>query len=422
MTWVMGVTAQEADAIGSDSLQETAGGGGKAPRVALLTVDPGPVIYELDGHTALRFTVEGQYDYIVNWGVFDFNSPNFLYRFVKGETDYMAWPFPYEMFIDGYRLQGREVTEQTLNLSPTQARELESMVTENLRPENRTYRYNYIYDNCATRPLALVEKAAGMRIEIPDFRGFTYGETGIEDTDSIHTFRREMARSHADYPWYQFGIDLALGNGLDKQITNRERTYYPLYLREALRHACFIGPDGSRIPVVTSSEIVLHGDGRVTEPSTPFLLSPLSAALTVLLITLAVTIRDIRRRKVSRLYDSLFNSAVFLVSLLLTFLIFISVHEASSPNWLYLWLNPFSLVPAAFIWLKSCKRVVYCYQICNFAALFLLLLIGIAGHQELNRAFYPLMVSDMMLSARYIFINRSLRAVTEKDRTVPRGE
>ncbi len=379
------------------------------PQVSLLTVEPGPVIYELDGHTALRFSLPGRYDYIVNWGVFDFNSPNFLYRFVKGETDYMAWPFPSEMFLEEYRRQGRGVTEQIIDLTPAQARRLEAMVTDNLRPENRTYRYNYIYDNCATRPLALIEKAIGAPVSITGAPGFVYGETGIADDSAPTTFRKEMSRTHADYPWYQFGIDLALGSGLDREISLRERTYSPLYLRHALENASYTDSLGNVRHLVRSTATVIPGQ-KVTGAPTPWFLSPVFISLLVLLLTALIVARDIRRRKITRWYDCVFYSAALIPGLLLTFLIFVSSHEATSPNWLYLWLNPFCAIPAVFIWIKSCRRVVYCYQICNFVALFLLLLIGILGIQRLNGAFYMLIGADILLSARHLVIsNRKLQ-------------
>lgn len=390
LAWALGLGAEET----------------AAPRVSLLTISPGSIIYELDGHTAMRFQSPGEYDYVVNWGVFDFAAPNFLYRFVKGETDYMAWPFPFSAFMEEYRRQGREVTEQVLDLTPEQAARLEALVSDNLRPENRTYRYNYIYDNCATRPLALIEQAVENPVEIPEAEGFTYGETGIVDTPGSHTFRGEMTRTHADYPWYQLGIDLALGNGLDREISPRERTYSPLYLKDALSRATYTGEDGGKHPLVKSTSVILPAKGRVTEGATPFLLSPIFVSMVILLVTVFIAVRDLRHRKVTRWYDSLLYSCFFIVSLLLTFLIFISVHEATSPNWLYLWLNPLTVIPAALIWPKSLQRVVYFYQICNFVALFLLFGIGILGIQCLNGAFYPLIGADMLLSARYIYIFR----------------
>lgn len=376
------------------------------PRVSLLTVSPGPEIYELDGHTGLRFVSPGLYDYVVNWGVFDFNSPGFLYRFVKGETDYMAYPFPTGDFLAEYNRQGREVTEQVLDLTPEQTIRLEAAVAENLLPQNRTYRYNYIYDNCATRPLSLIEGVTSSPLEIAPFEGFVYGETGVTDTPGQHTFRKEMTRSHADYPWYQFGIDLALGCGLDIDISDRQRTYSPLYLKEALRHTYITDDDGTKHPLVKSTSVILPAKGRVTAQATPFLLTPFSFSVGIFLLTCVVVIRDIRRGKVTRWYDTVFYGVLFVVSLLLTFLIFVSVHEATSPNWLYLWINPLTAIPMSLVWLKSCKRVVYCYQICNFVALFLLLSIGVFAIQGLNSAFYLLIAADMALSARYIYLSK----------------
>lgn len=393
----------EADAAsGGDERDAT-----KSIEVQLITVSPGAEVYALDGHTALRFVgSEGNPDYTINWGVFDFAAPNFLYRFVKGETDYMAWGFNTDIFLEEYRREGRTVTAQTLNLTPEEARRLEAMVAENLLPENRTYRYNYIYDNCATRPLELIEKAVGHPLQLAEVKGFVYGETGITDSDNIHTFRSEMTRAHADYPWYQFGIDLALGNGLDKEISTRERTYSPLFLHDALSNSSIVEPDGTLRPLVKSEEVILTG-GRVTASPTPFWLSPRFLSLIIFILTLTIAIRDLRRRRVCRLYDSIFYSILFIDSLVMTFLIFISVHEATSPNWLYLWLNPLTLIPALLIWIKSCKRVVYYYQICNFAALFLLLIIGASGLQVLNGAFYMLIAADMLLSVRYLVINHT---------------
>ena len=386
-----------AAAQGSDSIPEQ-------PVWSLLTVAPGNEVYELDGHTGLRYRGTDGTDFVVNWGVFDFNSPNFLYRFVKGETDYIAAPAPTMAFLLEYMQQGRQVTEQVLDLTPAQSRMLESYVSMNLRPENRSYRYNYIYDNCATRPLKLIEAAVGTQISLPDDGTFIYGDTGIaDDSTATHTFRGEMTRSHADYPWYQLGIDLALGCGLDSEITSRQRIYSPLYLCHVMRHATYTLPGREPVKLVRETRVIVSGN-RASQPATPFLLTPLFWALVILAASMAVAFTDWRRRHISRWVDSLFFSLIFITSLVLTFLIFVSVHEATSPNWLYLWINPLAIIPAALIWIKRCKRAVYCYQICNFAALSALLVVAALGVQALNKAFYPLIAADMLLAARYILI------------------
>ncbi|WP_301753204.1 DUF4105 domain-containing protein, partial [uncultured Muribaculum sp.] len=128
--------------------------------VSLITCLPGNQVYELEGHTALRIK-RGDNDLAVNYGIFDFDSPNFIYRFVKGETDYMVAAYPFEYFMADYMRHGRRVVEQHLDLTQPQAHRLSELLSENLRPEKRTYRYNYVKDNCATRPLVMLEAAIG---------------------------------------------------------------------------------------------------------------------------------------------------------------------------------------------------------------------------------------------------------------------
>ena len=380
------------------------------PQVSLLTVEPGPVIYELDGHTALRFSLPGRYDYIVNWGVFDFNSPNFLYRFVKGETDYMAWPFPSEMFLEEYRRQGRGVTEQIIDLTPAQARRLEAMVTDNLRPENRTYRYNYIYDNCATRPLALIEKAIGAPVSIAGTPGFVYGETGIADDGAPTTFRKEMSHTHADYPWYQFGIDLALGSGIDYRIDIRRTAFAPVVLQALAASAeIYSGPEAKLVPLVSSTTVLVDGpeEGPVEGP-TPWILSPMAVALLILLVALGLCLMDLRRRKVSRWFDALLFGLYGLAGCVITFLIVISVHEATSPNILIFWLNPLLLLVPALIWFRRMRVVVFAVMGLSLAATLTCALCLLCGVQDYNSSFMPLMAASAIRALNYLIINRDV--------------
>ena len=187
------------------------GQGAPQAKVSVLTCAPGAEIYQLEGHTALRLQIPAAdsstaRDVVVNWGVFDFAAPNFVYRFVKGETDYMALAYPTQFFLEEYRREGRRVVEQTISLTPAQTDSLLEAISLNLLPENRTYRYNYVLDNCATRPMELLTSHAGMADTAP----FGSAEAGEQ------TFRTEMRRYHTNYSWYQFGIDLALGSGLDR--------------------------------------------------------------------------------------------------------------------------------------------------------------------------------------------------------------
>ncbi len=364
--------------------------------VYFVNVYPGSEIYELEGHSAILVDIAGQRPVAYNFGVFDFAAPNFVYRFVKGETDYMAVAWPWEAFVAPYVRDGRRVVAHELNFTPAQTRRLVELLQENVRPENAVYRYNYVKDNCATRPLRAVELASGDSLKL--------APAPIEANSSLPiTFRNIMRRYHANYPWYQFGIDLALGSGIDYPLDSREPSFAPAEL-DGMLHGATTG--GS--PLVRDTLVIADfaPDNAVLGP-TPWYLRPDTVFWIFFAVTLALTIRDIRRRKVCRWFDTVFFSALGLVGLLLTFLIFISVHEATSPNWLYLWLNPLCLLVPALIWIKRTKIVLVCYQIANFAVLLALLLLWPLVPQSANPAFLPIVLAEMLRAASYVYITRT---------------
>ncbi len=364
-----------------------------APRVSLLTCGVGGEIYELEGHTGLRIQHPVYGDFTVNWGVFDFNSPGFVYRFVKGETDYMAAATYTSAFLDAYRRQGRTVREQVLRLDSLQAERLTAMVMENVRPENRVYRYNYVLDNCATRPLAMIEAAIGDTI--------TLGAKSLEGRDGS-TFRNVMRHFHVNYPWYQFGIDTALGSGIDRPITQRETGFAPVVLADMMAGATL--PSGEQL-VLSDSYVV--GSADAPSPAagpTPFMLTPMAVGWVVFAIALWLSILQIcGRDKGARWFDTVYFIVCGLEGLLLTFLIFVSVHEATSPNWLYLWLNPLCFIGAIAPRLKSGKRLEIWYQSVNFALLTALTAIFLAKVQSPNPAFTPLIMTSALRAVTNIY-------------------
>lgn len=118
---------------------------GRNAQVSLLTSSPYEgEVFTLYGHTALRIQDnEHKVDYVFNYGIFSFSKPNFIYRFAKGETDYMLGVMKYEDYIVEYQMRGSTVTEQILNLQQEEKEWLWAALIENYKPENREYRYNF---------------------------------------------------------------------------------------------------------------------------------------------------------------------------------------------------------------------------------------------------------------------------------------
>jgi hypothetical protein len=362
---------------------------------------PGSIIYELEGHSALHITMPDA-DLAVNFGLFDFNKPNFVYRFVSGETDYYVGTMPWLWFTQHYVDNGRRIVEHELNLTSEQKSRLIELLKEHLLPQNRTYRYNYVKDNCATRPLRMVELAVGDTILL--------GKSTLTKNDEQISYRDVMRHYHRNYPWYQFGIDLALGSGIDYALNSRETAFAPVLLDSQLADA----KTGSGTPLITRT-IVFNDtpEDSAIEGPTPFLLSPIFVCSLILLIAICLSYRDIKRGKVSKWFDTVLFAVYGMAGLLLTFLIFVSTHEATSPNYLYAWLNPLCFIPAIFIWLKKGKMLVYYYQIANFAVLLLLMLAWYFLPQSANPAFFPLILAGFLRSASYISITRTKNKLTK---------
>ena len=361
--------------------------------ISLLTCGPGPEIYELEGHSALRMK-QGDIDEVANWGLFDFYSPGFVYRFVKGETDYMVGTCPYTHFIRPYEAQGRSVTEQVLNLTPEEASLVVAFVAENMQPGNRVYRYNYIKDNCATRPLAIIEKAIGDTIKLSEPRAEI-----IENA----TFRNNMRYYHRNYPWYQFGIDLALGSDLDAPISRRETAFAPVALEEMVSLAAKSNGE----PLVKETRIrAEERAGGASEGPTPWYLGPVMWCWIIFAAAAGLSWFDIYRHRISKVFDAIMYTSYGLAGCVITYLTFISVHEPANPNWLLLWLNPLCLLVPLLIWTKGTNKLLVWYQIANFAALIAMATVWIAGTQEPNPAFIPLLGADALRSATYLIISR----------------
>lgn len=367
------------------------------PTVSLLTCAPGDEVYELEGHSALRIVSTG-HDYTVHWGVFDFNAPNFVYRFVKGETDYSIGVIPTEYFLYEYRSTGRRVTEQVLNLTPAQCERVVELVDENLRPENRVYRYNYVKDNCATRPLQLIERAIGEPVML---------DSTAANMSVAESFRDVMNRYHRNYPWYQFGIDLALGSGIDYELQTREKAFAPVILCDLAANAFISDTAGVKIPLVRHTEILAEGpEEGIALPATPWWRTPTAAGMLLLLVAFFASLRDVRRRRVNRVFDTLFYGAYGITGCIIAFLVFISVHEATSPNIQLVWLNPLCLVAAAGIWLRSFRGMLSLYHMLNLIAIAVFLCLWVFGPQSMLIAFLPFVLADAMRSANYLIVRR----------------
>ena len=218
-----------------------------------------------------------------------------------------------------------------------------------------------------------------------------------------------MHNYNGNYAWSRFGIDLALGCDLDTAITYRQQMFAPVVLEKALAKATVKRANGSVVPLVGTTEVLVDGSEEgLVAPPTPWYATPLFVALVLLALALALTVRDCRRRKVSRWFDTLVFAAYALWGCVIFFLVFVSTHECTSPNYNALWLHPAYLLLAVLPWVAKARKVLTALHIINFvwlAASAVLLATGVLS-QELLLSFYVLMAVPMVRSFNYLYIHR----------------
>ena len=331
-------------------------------RISVLTCSPGDEAYSLYGHTALRYVdTERNIDVVFNYGCFDFSTPNFGWRFVLGETDYMVACQDFGKFLPEYALRGSAVVEQVIDLTDEEARSLFHALILNIRPENRVYRYRFLDNNCTTKVRdRLLETLAPAGDVV--YRGWE---------PAAATYRNALALPSMEHPWYMFGIDLLLGAGVDGPLDALASQFLPLDYMNALDRAYVVGADGVERKVVRETNNLL-AENRIAGVRSNF--TPFNVSLLLLLATLVAMLCELRRRRTWWGVDVLLMSLQGLAGALLLFMALFSEHPAVDVNWLILLLNPLALVlmPVYVNRIRKHKSMTIAWAQVVFVALFVL--------------------------------------------------
>lgn len=296
--------------------------------ISLLTCSPHEEVYSLYGHTAIRYhDLRTGDDYAFNWGSFSFDKPFFVARFVFGLTDYELVALPFKYFCPYYQEWGSSVTEQVLNLTPSETYKIWQALAENLKPENSVYRYNYFYDNCSTRPRDIIEKNLEGKLEYQPRENYT---------PSYREMTHECTRNH---DWATFGNDMLLGVKADQPTKREQQEFLPENLMYDFDHAQ-IYADGNYRPLVKERRMLVAPGVQIIEPD--FICPPLTVFGLLLVITIGISLLEWRRGKTFKYYDGLLMLAQGLAGCVLFVMLF-SQHPTTSTNLQILLLNPLPL-------------------------------------------------------------------------------
>jgi hypothetical protein len=325
--------------------------------ISLLTCQPHDEVYSLYGHTAIRyhdFHKKGKVDAAFNYGVFNFHAPHFVARFVFGLTDYELGAFPYHLFQAEYRHFGSMVTEQVLNLTAQEKYQLRQALSENLRPENCVYRYNYFYNNCTTKARDIIERCINGKVEY------------AEREDYTPTYREMIHEMTQHNPWSRFGNDLLLGIKADQPTTLRQQEFLPQNLMYDFDRAR-INDNGTRRPLVKERRVSVPPGVQMHESGFP--LSPLVCFSILLVIGIIIFLIEWKMQSIFIVWDVLLMLATGIIGIVLTLMLF-SQHPTVSLNLQIILFNP---LPWLFLWpVIRKKKTIYWHLTAILSILFLI--------------------------------------------------
>lgn len=317
----------------------------------LITCEPGKAIYELYGHTAIWITDSARTtDAVFNYGLFDFSTPHFVWRFTLGKTDYILGATRIRNFLREYRERGSEVYAQQLNLSQDEAKKLYQLLLENCREENRVYRYNFLFNNCATMALDKIEESIN-------------GTVAYNSPDSTVTYRDILSAHTGIRPWSEFAVDLIIGAEADKPVGYKEETFAPLYLKQLAATAVITDTAGMERPLVLPYTRLVNPDHGVDFGKPLF--TPIQVMWIVFMLVLLFTLIGWYRNKPYWLVDAILFGAQGLGGIIIALLFFLSEHPTTDSNWLIICLNPLPLILLPFFIRKNRYGKVSLFIICE---------------------------------------------------------
>lgn len=300
-------------------------------QISLLTCGPGDEeVYEVFGHTAVRVIDSVAHtDEVYNYGTFAY-GPDFELQFMKGKLLYYLNVEPFNAFMAEYIRANRSVEEQVLVLDWKQKEHIRYFLDWNAEPENKNYKYDFFFDNCATRIRDIFPR--------PDVFGkeFHYGPA-LPAGKSL-TFRDIINQYFYKDHWTRLGVNILLGSKIDRPMTDKDIMFLPAYLRDGLAGATVKGQK-----IATPSVLILPGKtDKNAGINGGLILTSFLALLTILGLSVSKL----------RVLGNIMSTTLLVVTGLLGCLIltmwFATDHQGCSNNFNILWCLPLNVIIAFF--------------------------------------------------------------------------
>ena len=365
-------------------------------QISLITVSPGEELYSMYGHSAIRVYDPAQaLDIVFNYGTFDFNTPNFYVKFIRGKLPYQLSIGYYDNLLRNSQEDNRSVYEQVFNLNQAEKQKIVNFLEYNYQPEYRSYFYDFFYDNCATRIRDV------FMFELRDKLNFNN-----QPRANSLTFRQLVNIYQKPHPWADLGVDLLMGLPADKEAAPLEYMFLPDFLMEGFEPARIqptVAPastgTGTARPFVAEARQIFKA---TAPPAVPPAVTPTLVFWLLFLLIAIITAFQIKKKRASHGLDVFLFSLTGVLGILLTFLWFGTDHKAFAYNLNVLWAFPLHF-PVALVLASRSQTDFLKYYFLTFAVL--LVIIAVFWKifpQDYHPAVLPIVLT-LALRAGYIY-------------------
>lgn len=341
-----------------------------AIQVSLITCSPGNELYSIFGHSALRIQDKNtSTDIVYNYGTFEFDDPDFYSKFVRGKLMYFLSQNYYADFIYSYSLEGRSVTEQFLNLNCEQKAALQQFVWNNMKEENRFYKYDFLFDNCTTRLRDIIDQFKEQKTTL----GIVTQAQDKTFRDALHDYLNR-GKMH----WSKLGIDLLLGIPADKKMSNKEAMFLPEYLETGVNNT-------KGLVAFTQHPVPKQTAGIQTES---VLTNPLFIfSVLLLFILIASFSKNTTLLNTLSIFDNIYFTSLGILGCILLFMWFGSDHQQMRNNLNIAWAFPTHIL---WIFIKNKKAFFPKYIKLYLTISSLVLILWVFLPQQLNVSLIPI--------------------------------
>ena len=361
-------------AVGQEAMKQDTSSFKPRIQFSIITCDAGEDIYTIWGHTAIRVVDSvNNSDIVFNYGTFNFNEPNFIAKFLKGDLLYFVSVNNYSDFLYEYQFEKRNVYEQVLKLNTAEKIKWYTALQVNMMGDNRFYLYNFISDNCTTR------------VKDGLFKNTNFQATSLP----VKSYRSEVVSApyKQGLPWIGLGIDLLLGAYSDQKPSDNQAGFLPFLLHTQI---------ASTGRLVLKENVLTYASEKPVSSNSPIYI------LLALLLFYAFCSKwnSLITQRIAKVIDVILLVSFTVGGSLMVYMSLISKHTACHQNYNLMWMHPLYFIALVFYFIPS--KAIGQIGLVFFASIVGLVLTSYWLPQHFSKEVWVLIATAALLNYRLV--------------------